>query len=66
MANRYKINIAEKANNKTGIKWRFRGKTENWEKIVEDWENGTTRYTREIALRITDCETGETVREVHR
>ena len=66
MAKRYKINIAERANNKTGIKWRYRGKTENWKKVVDDWEFGITRYTREIAIRITDCVTGEKVCEVNR
>ena len=66
---RYKINIAEKVNqntSKTGIKWRYRGKTDNWKKEVEDWITGKTRYTNEIAIRISDCETNEVIIEQYK
>jgi hypothetical protein len=66
---KYKINIAREVNPnviKAGVQWQYRGKTDNWEKVVEDWQSGKTRYTSEIAIRITDCETKEVIHESYK
>ena len=63
---RYKVNKAETVNtrrSKNGIKWRYSGTVENWEKEVEDWLNWRNRRTNQIAIRITDVETGEIICE---
>ena len=65
---RYKINKAQKVNaqaSKNGIKWRYAGKTDNWEKVVNDWMTGKTRYMSEIAIRVTDTQTNEIIIEQH-
>jgi len=63
---RYKVNKAETVNarcSKNGIKWRYSGTVENWEKEVEDWLNWRNRYTNQVAIRITDTETGKIICE---
>lgn len=63
---RYKVNKAEKVNtrcSKNGIKWRYAGTVENWQKAVEDWVHWHNRWTGQVAIRITDTETGEIVCE---
>ena len=63
---RYKVNKAETVNtrcSKNGIKWRYSGTVENWEKEVEDWLNWRNRYTNQVAIRITDTETGKIIYE---
>ena len=65
---RYKVNKAETVNtkcSKNGIKWRYSGTVENWEKAVDDWVHWRNSYrcTYQVAIRITDTETGKIVCE---
>ena len=63
---RYKVNNATRVNercSKNGIKWRFSGKTDDWQTYVDEWLNWHNRWTGQIAIRITDTETGEVVFE---
>ena len=60
---KYKVNKARKYNG--GVKWEYRGKTEDWKAIVQEFEqdienNGIWYY---IGIRITDTETNEIVFE---
>lgn len=61
---KYKINIAEKVNSrsaKSGIKWRYHGKAENFEETIAIYKkyNGS----RFAGVRVTDTETGAVVYE---
>lgn len=63
---RYKINKACEVNtgvSKNGIKWRYSGSVEDWQKAVDDWLNWKGRYTGEVAIRITDTDTNKIVCE---
>lgn len=63
---RYKVNRATKVNtrrSKNGIKWRYSGTVENWEKVVNDWLNWRNRGTNQVAIRITDTETEKIICE---
>lgn len=71
----YKINRAEAIGNvsraKSGIKWRYAGKTSDTTKEINDFINGVERYKGfygngsrvYIGLRLTDIETNEIVYE---
>lgn len=71
---RYKINTGANVNkhaSKTGIKWEYAGKVDNYDKRVEAFERNIEWY-RELkesgcatmmGLRVTDTETNEVVYE---
>lgn len=66
-AMKYKVNKADRVNTdaaKSGIKWRYSGKVDDWKKAVNDYEesrkNGWARTT--VGIRITD-ETGTVIFE---
>lgn len=64
---RYKINMGCRVNthaSKSGIKWEYRGKTDNLQEVIEDFDKFIDLYRISYAgLRITDTVTGQVVYE---
>ena len=61
---RYKINRAYKTNksvSKTGLKWKYEGKTDDWQSVVDDYNNYPT--VTGDGIRVTDTETNEVIYE---
>ena len=59
---KYKMNELNRVNthcSKNGLKWRYRGKFETIEAAVAE----AKKWSGNIGVRVTDCETGETVHE---
>lgn len=69
MAKRYKVNRGIRVNthcSKTGIKWEYGGKVDEWEEVVDDFIKRARPYAKTtlcVGIRITDTETGEIVCE---
>lgn len=53
----YKINKAFKAQ---GMQWRYKGKTDDWKTVVEEFNKYPTTGD---GIRITDTQTGEIIYE---
>lgn len=54
---RYKVNRANKAQ---GMKWRYAGKTDNWQAVVDDFNKYPTTGD---GIRVTDTETNTIIYE---
>ena len=63
---KYKINVSHRVNSKasgSGVKWEYRGKTDDWKEKVETIQKGLGSQKEGTGIRVTDTETGEIVYE---